>query len=173
MPKLTETYARKISQTNSGTQKYWDNEIKGLVLFVGKKSKTWYFQKDVGGQTRRVLIGRFPMISANAARQTAMGFALDWGRGAGKFIQIGAPALQDALDAYLARPKLNAHYKDTPRRFTAKDAQTVMQEKFDLTPNAAGDAWNVANLPKSEFRNIKRKLKISIEEIRKFNETRG
>ena len=108
MPKLTETYARKISQTNSGTEKYWDNEIKGLVLFVGKKSKTWYFQKDVGGQTRRVLIGRFPMISANAARQTAMGFALDWGRGAGKQIQIGAPTLLDALDAYLVRPKLRS-----------------------------------------------------------------
>ena len=108
MPKLTETYARKISQTENGTSKYWDNEIKGLVLFVGKKSKTWYFQKDVGGQTRRVLIGRFPLISAEAARQTALGLALEWGRGAGKQIQIGAPALQDALEAYLARPKLRS-----------------------------------------------------------------
>lgn len=108
MPKLTETYARKISQTKSGTSKYWDSEIKGLVLFVGKKSKTWYFQRDVGGQTRRVLIGRFPMISADAARQTALGLALDWGRGAGKQIQIGAPALQNALEAYLARPKLRS-----------------------------------------------------------------
>lgn len=108
MPKLTETYTRRISQTKAGTEKRWDSEIKGLVLFVGKRSKTWYFQKDVGGQTKRVLIGRYPVISADAARQTAMGFALEWSRGAGKKIQIGAPTLQAALDAYLARPKLRS-----------------------------------------------------------------
>lgn len=108
MPKLTETFARKIPPTKEGTAKYWDNEIKGLVLFVGKRSKTWYFQKDVGGQTRRVLIGRYPLISADAARQTALGFALDWGRGAGKKIQVGAPTLEVAMESYLARPKLRS-----------------------------------------------------------------
>lgn len=108
MPKLTETYARKTSPAKIGTEKHWDSEVKGLVLFVGKTTKTWYYQKDVGGQTRRVLIGRYPVISANAARQTALGFALEWGRGAGKQVQIGSPTLQDALDAYLARPKLRS-----------------------------------------------------------------
>jgi len=57
MPKLTETFAKKLPHANSSTDKYWDAEIKGLVLFVGKRSKTWYFQKDVGGQTKRILIG--------------------------------------------------------------------------------------------------------------------
>lgn len=78
MPKLTETFARKVPQTKSGTDKHWDSEVKGLVLFVGKRSKTWYFQKGASGQTQRVLIGRFPVISADVARQTAMGFALEW-----------------------------------------------------------------------------------------------
>lgn len=108
MPKLTETYARKIPQTKTGTDKYWDNELKGLVLFVGKRSKTWYFQKDVGGQTKRVLIGRFPLISAQAARQTALGLALEMGRGAGKAIQIGPPTLEQAMEVYLTRPKLRS-----------------------------------------------------------------
>ncbi|MEX0307165.1 MAG: tyrosine-type recombinase/integrase [Ruegeria sp.] len=119
MPKLTETFARKVPQTKTGTVKCWDSEIKGLVLFVGKKSKTWYFQKDVGGQTRRVLIGRHPMISADAARQTALGLALDWGRGAGKKIQIGAPTLEEAMETYLARPKLrsDAHRQGLRQQF--------------------------------------------------------
>lgn len=108
MPKLTETFARKVPQTKSGTDKHWDSEIKGLVLFVGKRSKTWYFQKDVGGQTKRVLIGRFPMISAHVARQTALGLALEMGRGAGKAIQAGAPTLEAAMEGYLARPKLRS-----------------------------------------------------------------
>ena len=116
MPKLTDTFAKKTPHSNSGTQKHWDSEIKGLVLFVGKKSKTWYFQKDVGGQTRRVLIGRFPVISAIAARQTALGFALEWGRGAGKQIQLGPPTLQDALESYLSRPKLRSEVHRTTLR---------------------------------------------------------
>lgn len=108
MPKLTETFARKVPPTKSGTDKHWDSEIKGLVLFVGKRSKTWYFQKDVGGQTKRVLIGRFPMITAQAARQTALGLALEMGRGAGRVAQVGAPTLEAALESYLARPKLRS-----------------------------------------------------------------
>jgi len=62
MPKLTETYVRKIPTSDTGTQKYWDGEIKGLVISVGKSAKTWYFQKDVHGHTKRVLIGRYPAL---------------------------------------------------------------------------------------------------------------
>lgn len=67
MPKLTQTFANKTQFKPSGSVKHWDTEIKGLGLFVGKRSKTWYFQKDVGGVTKRILLGRFPTISADAA----------------------------------------------------------------------------------------------------------
>lgn len=119
MPKLTDTYVKKLPATEAGTKKFWDNEIKGFVLFVGKRSKTWYFQKDVGGQTKRILIGRYPVISAAAARHTALGFALEMSRGAGKHIQIGAPTLMAATEAYLARPKLrsDAHKEGTRQQF--------------------------------------------------------
>lgn len=108
MPKLTETYAKKLPQAPEGTQKHWDNEVRGFVLFVGKRSKTWYFQKDIGGKTQRVLIGRFPTISAQAARQTALELSLQMARGAGKSVQIGAPTFQAAMESYLARPKLRS-----------------------------------------------------------------
>jgi len=84
MLKLTETFACKAPHPATGTRKYWDSEIKGLGLFIGKKAKTWYFQRDVGGQTRRALIGRYPVISAVAARQAAQSLALDMSRGVGK-----------------------------------------------------------------------------------------
>lgn len=116
MPKLTETFAGKAPLSSAGTQKHWDTEIRGFVLFVGKRSKTWYFQKDVGGRTKRVLIGRHPVISAASARQTALGLALEMGRGAGKAYQIGAPRLEEAMEAYLARPKLRSDtHKDGVR----------------------------------------------------------
>lgn len=108
MPKLTETFARKTPHPAEGTRKLWDSEVKGLVLFVGKRSKTWNFQRDVGRHTRRVLIGRHPTISAEAARQTAMKLALDMSRGAGKAVQTGAPTLDAAVAGYFARPKLRS-----------------------------------------------------------------
>ncbi|MEN8742880.1 MAG: tyrosine-type recombinase/integrase [Phaeobacter gallaeciensis] len=176
MPKLTETYARKVPQTKAGTDKHWDSEVRGLVLFVGKKSKTWYYQKDVGGQTRRILIGRFPMISSDAARQTALGFALEWGRGAGKKIQIGAPTLAAAMEAYLARPKLRSeahklsvrqqfdrHLKDWLRLPLDEITKAMVAERhrsMSTTPSAANHTlkifrtvWNharrVHDLPES------------------------
>jgi integrase len=78
------------------------------VLFVGKRSKTWYYQRDVAGRTVRKNIGRYPLISAAAARQAAQAHALDMSRGTGKTYQIGAPTLEEALETYLARPKLRS-----------------------------------------------------------------
>ena len=98
MSKLTETFSRKALHPANGTRKHWDSEIKGLGLFIGKRTKTWYFQRDVGGRTKRILIGRFPIISSAAARQAAQSLALDNSRGVGKTYQAGAPTLEAAID---------------------------------------------------------------------------
>ena len=108
MPRLTETLARNVPHATAGAPKHWDAEVKGFAHFVGKRAKTWYYQRDVGGRTRRVMIGRWPIISAAAARQAAQTLALDMSRGAGKAFQTGAPKLEDAMNAYLARPKLRS-----------------------------------------------------------------
>ena len=108
MPKLTETFARTVTHASEGTDKYFDSEVKGFVLFVGKRSKTWYFQRDIAGRTARKNIGRYPIISASAARQAAQAHALDMSRGSGKVYQVGAPTLEEALETYLARPKLRS-----------------------------------------------------------------
>ncbi|WP_333814750.1 Arm DNA-binding domain-containing protein [Tabrizicola sp.] len=81
MPKLTETFVSKLPLAKEGRVKLWDPEIRGLAIFFGKASKTWYFQKDMGGRTRRVMIGRYLAISASAARETALEFMPEWGRG--------------------------------------------------------------------------------------------
>jgi len=121
MPKLTETYVRKLPISDEGTQKHWDSEVKGLVMFIGKRAKTWYFQKDLYGQTKRVLIGRHPTISAEVARQTALTFTLEMSRGAGRQIQLGVPSLEVVLESYLARPKLRS-----------KINQGNVRQQFDL-----------------------------------------
>lgn len=67
-----------------------------------------YFQKDIGGQTKRVLLGRFPSISADTARHTALDLTLEMGRRAGKVHLIRAPNLGEALSSYLACPKIRS-----------------------------------------------------------------
>ena len=111
MPKLTETFARSTKFASEGTQKHWDTEIRGFVLFVGKRSKTWYYQRDVAGKTVRKKIGSYPIIGAAAARQAAQAHALDLSRGSGKIYQRGAPTLGAALESYLARPKLRSNVR--------------------------------------------------------------
>ncbi len=132
MPKLTETYVKKLPVSDLGTKKYWDSEVKGLGVFVGKRAKTFYFQRDVGGRTKRILIGRYPIISAQIARQTALGFALEMSRGAGKHLQIGAPTLADAMEVYLARPKLRSEaHKDGTRLLFERHLKDWMNLPLD------------------------------------------
>ncbi|MEV8465473.1 hypothetical protein AB0T83_01590 [Fluviibacterium sp. DFM31] len=64
-----------------------------------------------------MLTGRHPQISAQAARQTARGLAIEMGRGAGKAIQIGAPRLEAAMEANLAWPSFDRRWKAPARQF--------------------------------------------------------
>ncbi|MEO0893052.1 MAG: hypothetical protein AAFY35_10700 [Pseudomonadota bacterium] len=71
----------------------------------------------MGGRTRRERIGRYPVIAADVARQTALVFALGGWRGAGKPLQIGAPTLRAAMETYFARPKLRSdRYRQSVRQ---------------------------------------------------------
>ena len=118
MPKLTETFARTAKFTSGGTDTHWDGEVRGFGLFVGKRSKTWYDQRDVAGRTVRKKIGRFPLIGAAAARQAAQAHALEMSPGSGKVYQQGAPTLAEAMETYLVRPKLRSeeHAKGVRRQ---------------------------------------------------------
>lgn len=116
MPKLNETYVKRIPFSPKGVVRRWDSQVKGLGVFVGKQTKTWYYQRDVGGKSVRKLIGRYPTISAEAARQAALAMALDMSRGAGRIYQMKAPTLEAAMEVYLARPKLRSEeHKDNIR----------------------------------------------------------
>lgn len=94
MPKLTDTFAK-----NAPTKNHWDSEIRGFGLFVGKRAKTWVFQRDIGGKTKRVRIGPYPTIPAADVRRTANELAFQFARGAGKKAMQRVPTLRVALDA--------------------------------------------------------------------------
>lgn len=129
MPKLTKTFAESACNPATGQDKHWDSEIRGFGLFCGKQTKTWYYQRDVGGKTTRIRIGAFPTITASAARETALALHLEHAKGAGKAAMQTAPTLKDALDAYVKRPKLRS---DKNKRNVKDNINNHLSDWLDL-----------------------------------------
>jgi integrase len=104
--KLTEA-ACKNAPPNT---KIWDTEIKGFGLFTGKERKTFYYQKDVSGKTVRTRLGIWPETRATDARYEAAQLVAQYASGAvARRLQASRiPTLEQALETYLARPKLRS-----------------------------------------------------------------
>lgn len=80
------------------------------------------------------------------------------------------------LNAQRKRAKLTIEavwefYQSERRRPTAADLQALVVELYDLSPNAAKDAWKQSDVPRSEFRNPKKDARVSIEELRRLRIT--
>lgn len=90
--------------------KHWDTEIKGFGLFTGKSTKTFYYQREVNRKTTRVKLGNFPQVSAAQARGDALQLAADHASGlsAKRLAASKVPTLEQALETYIARPKLRS-----------------------------------------------------------------
>jgi integrase len=55
----------------TGQTLYWDTDLRGFGVLVGKRSKTFVLQRDVKGASRRITIGRYGETSLHLARQQA------------------------------------------------------------------------------------------------------
>jgi integrase len=69
--KLTKSVIIKLKLTEKGQVFYWDDELAGFGMYVGTKAKTWCVQQRIGNKTKRVVIGKFPSMTAEQARETA------------------------------------------------------------------------------------------------------
>jgi integrase len=49
-----------------------DNRVPGLILFVRKKSKTFYLYRNVHGRPRRLRLGKYPFLNVEQARKKAV-----------------------------------------------------------------------------------------------------
>jgi hypothetical protein len=49
-----------------------DNKVPGLVLYVGKRSKTFSLYRRVDGKPTRITLGRFPGMTVEQARRKAL-----------------------------------------------------------------------------------------------------
>jgi len=70
--KLNKTFVENLPFAESGQVFYWDSKLLGFGLYIGVKSKTWFVEKRIAGKNKRVALGRYPVLTAESARQQAM-----------------------------------------------------------------------------------------------------
>ena len=69
--KLTKTVVSGLAFAEKGQVFYWDDELPAFGLYIGTKSKTWCVQQRIGNKTKRVMLGKYPTMTAEQARNAA------------------------------------------------------------------------------------------------------
>jgi integrase len=120
--KLTKTIVDKISFEKTGQKFYWDKELAGFGLRVGKTKKAYIVQKAVNGRTERHTIGIHGVYTPETARQEAKDYLHTMSkqisiREEKKEKKLKYHTLQDVFDSYIADRSANISKK------TVKDYQ--------------------------------------------------
>ena len=69
--KLTKSVVEKLDFAEKGQVFYWDDDLAGFGMYVGTKTKTWCVQQRIGNKTKRVVLGKYPTMTAEKARTEA------------------------------------------------------------------------------------------------------
>lgn len=79
--KLTENFVAALDYTEEGQVIYTDTDLPGFGVVVGKKTKTYFAQRDINRKTVRVTIGKHVLIKNREAREEAKSFLLRMAKG--------------------------------------------------------------------------------------------
>ena len=69
--KLIKSIVDKFDYAEKGQVFHWDDELAGFGMYIGTKSKTWCVQQRIGNKTKRVVLGKYPTMTAEQARNAA------------------------------------------------------------------------------------------------------
>ncbi|GAB4228614.1 MAG: tyrosine-type recombinase/integrase [Methyloligellaceae bacterium] len=111
--RLTRQSVDALPFTESGQTLYRDTLLPGFGLRVGKQSKVYFAEGQVGQRSCRVTIGRADLFAADIARKKALGLLSDMAEGRNpnaekKQAVTTGVSLADAFDAFFAaRPHLS------------------------------------------------------------------
>jgi len=104
--KLTKSTVDALPYRQSGQECYWDTELKGFGLVVGKASKTFVVLRRVNGRRVKVSIDRHGVITLKQARDRAAELLVEMRQGVNpnaerKAKQQRVVTLQEAFDEYV------------------------------------------------------------------------
>ena len=134
--KLTESFLKSVDRPASGTVRYWDSEIKGFVAHVQRTTTTLYYDRD----NRRHLIGKFPTVKLDRAREAARELDYRMRRGYARHVTQSNPTIGELLDHYCARPTLRSDvYRKAVRHAVKIDLKWAQNRVLDITPEMCRD----------------------------------
>jgi len=131
--KINKRNVNVLPLVESGRQIYLDTELPGFMVVVGKRSKTFYVQKDFHGKTKRKTLGKVGAIEATEARQTAK--LVLWSPDHAKeFFGIttqgnGPSTLREALEDYL---QIKKNLKQSTRNSYRVVVEQDMKDWLDI-----------------------------------------
>lgn len=124
--KLKKSTVEALPFTEMGQKVYFDTELRGFLLCVGRRTKTYYAQRQMGAKTVRVKIGGHDVYAADRARDEARLLIARMLRGENpnetkRVDHAKSITLEEAFQKYLvARDGLRDTTKQTYRRIVFK-----------------------------------------------------
>lgn len=108
--KLTKRFVESAPFPEKGQILYMDADLAGFGLIVGKKTKTYFAQREVGGSTVRVTIGRHGVFTGEQARNDAKELLVRMARGENpnhtkRNDKLAGMTLKDAINSYKSGKK--------------------------------------------------------------------
>lgn len=156
MPKLTTQFIETEIETPVTGQRFFrDEEISGFAVRVTPKSKSFIFEKRIGGANKRITIGKCSETSLESARKQACIMLSEVAKGIdprnGKRINtLSDITLREVLEKYLEVKSLrkstkrnyqygiNRHLKDwldKPITSITKDMVEARHRELTVSPN--------------------------------------
>ncbi|WP_305909599.1 integrase family protein [Methylomarinum sp. Ch1-1] len=118
--KLTKSAVDKLPLPESGQVIYWDTDLSGFGLRVGKQSKAFICERRIDGKTVRTTLGKHPALTAPVARKMAQETLGDMTRGINPTAEkqerkAKAVTLEQVFDEFMAgrslKPRTVYDYK--------------------------------------------------------------
>ncbi|HEX9023585.1 MAG TPA: integrase arm-type DNA-binding domain-containing protein, partial [Geobacteraceae bacterium] len=112
--KITKTAVDKLPNLEVRTD-YFDSDLTGFGVRVSRTAKTYFVMARVGGDQKRVSLGRHPVLSADKARTEAMKTLAEMNEGVDPnkrkaLERVRGITLQEVHDKYLvSRPQMKSH----------------------------------------------------------------
>ena len=72
--KLTKRTIEEIPFTTGEQKHYRDNELTGFGLRVGQSTKTFFVEGQLNRRTKRISVGRYPLVTPEQARKKALNY---------------------------------------------------------------------------------------------------
>ena len=127
--KLTKSNVEALPFVPRGQILYHDTDLKGFGLIVGASCKTYFVQRSVNNQKKRISIGRHSLFTTEEAKRQARILLADMSRGLNpqnekRMRHVKAKTLGEALQTYIAMkqnlsPRSKAEYNYVVENYLA------------------------------------------------------